>query len=137
MPAPQSTRPQIMQYDRRTIIRAERAVRCAPFRLRLFETMQWQGVDLMAIAGQPGITNGYTRRYLPELVAESELLWLVQVGLLRREVDGQGLTNSFRLTPLGRQWIDQWQQRGSLPRANWLDRVLNIRGRWLRLPSWL
>ena len=28
------------------------------------------------------------------------------MGVLRREVDGQGLTSRFRLTPLGRQLLD-------------------------------
>ena len=37
---------------------------------------------------------------------EDHLLWLISVGVLRREVDGQGLTSRFRLTPLGRQLLD-------------------------------
>ncbi len=35
-----------------------------------------------------------------------DLRWLISVGVLRREVDGQGLTSRFRLTPLGRQLLD-------------------------------
>lgn len=33
---------------------------------------------------------------------ESEFRWLITLGVLRREVDGQGLTSKVRLTPLGR-----------------------------------
>lgn len=78
---------------------------------------------------------GYTRSPKSELAADSALSWLIQVGLLRREVDGQGLTDSFRLTPLGRQLVEKWQAQ----EENWLtptfkDRFLNALSRWLRLP---
>lgn len=127
-----------VRYSPRTLLRAERAVRCSPFNIALFTTMQWQGVALGAIASDTGVRLGYTRRPISELVAEAELLWLIQVGMLRREVDGQGLTDSFRLTPLGRVLIERWQQRPSSSSAvSWLDRLLNAMTRWIRRPSWL
>lgn len=99
--------------------------------------MRWQGVSLGTIAGARGVQNGYTRRPLPELVADNELGWLIQVGLLRREVDGQGLTDSFRLTPLGRQLVETWESQGGMSVPTLGDRFLNILTRWLRLPSWV
>lgn len=127
-----------IQYSLKTIKRAERAMRCAPFQLTLFNTMRWHSVDLKAIAGKVGWGNGYTRRSVPELVAETDLLWLIQVGLLRREVDGQGLTDSFRLTPLGHQLIEKWQNLGkSLPAPSLVDRLYNALSRWVRVPSWI
>jgi hypothetical protein len=52
---------------------------------------------------------------------------LIQLGVLRREVDGQGLTERVRLTPLGRQVLAPWS--AEIPRANpgqrlwgWLQR---------------
>jgi hypothetical protein len=126
-----------IQYSRRTLDRAERAVRCAPFQLPLFMTMRWQGVALTTISGIAGIQNRYTLRPLAELVAEHHLLWLIQVGLLRREVDGQGLTNSFRLTPLGQQLVEKWQQQQNRVHPSWLDRLLNTLSRWVSLLSWL
>ena len=127
-----------IQYSPRTITRAERAVRCSPFRAQLFTTMQYQSVTLRAIADELGVRNHYTRRPIAELMVENELLWLIQVGLLRREVDGQGLTDSFRLTPLGRQLVEKWQrQGGSFTPASILDRVYNSLARWFRRPSWL
>jgi len=75
--------------------------------------------------------NGYTKRPLSELAAENALLWLIQVGVLRREVDGQGITDSFRLTPLGRQLVEKYQD---FP-AYLMDRLLyNALNRWFRLP---
>jgi hypothetical protein len=127
-----------IQYSSKTTRRAERAVRCAPFQLTLFTTMRWRSVGLKAIAGKTGWANGYTRRPILEMTAESELLWLIQVGLLRREVDGQGLTDSFRLTPLGHQLVEKWQDSGkSLPAPSLGDRLYNALSRWVRLPSWI
>lgn len=94
-----------------------------------------QSVGLTTIAGTSGLRNQYTKRVLPELVVEGELLWLIQVGLLRREVDGQGLTDSFRLTPLGRQLVQHWQNVGTVElRPTWRDHILNALYRWFRLP---
>jgi hypothetical protein len=96
--------------------------------------MMQQSVSLMAIAGQAGLTHGYTQTPLSELLAEAELLWLIQVGLLRREVDGQGLTDSFRVTPLGRQLVQRHEQ-GSVRLTPTLgDRLHHAWNRWFRLP---
>jgi hypothetical protein len=128
---------QAIQYSRQATQRAEKAVICSPFQLQLFVTMRWQGVALRAIANAEGTRNRYTRRLLSEMAVENHLLWLIQVGVLRREVDGQGLTDSFRLTPLGRQLLDKWQQIGSLPPVSVLDHLQNAWRRWVRLPAWL
>lgn len=126
------------RYNAVTLARAERAVCCTPFRLALFTAMRQQSVDLRTIAGQSGIQSGYVNQALSEPIAENLLLWLIQVGVLRREVDGQGLTNSFRLTPLGHQLVEQWQQQGNgLPAPSWRDRLYNSLSRWFRLPGWL
>lgn len=122
------------RYPQRTLDRATRAVRCAPFRLKFYVIMLDHSVSLSAVAGIAGIRNQYSKRNLSELVADGDLLWLIQVGLLRREVDGQGLTDSFRLTPLGRQLVGQWQSVGGFGKANFGDRLLNAMNRWLRLP---
>ncbi|MCG9889473.1 MAG: hypothetical protein MH252_00175 [Thermosynechococcaceae cyanobacterium MS004] len=116
-----------MNYPISTIQRARRAVSCSPFERKLFDTMRLKSVSLHEIAGQSGATQGYTVKVLPEGSAERSLLWLIQVGLLRREVDGQGLTNSFRLTPLGRLLVEQWQEQGNrFRRISWGDRFREL-----------
>jgi hypothetical protein len=124
------------RYPIRTIARADCAMRCAPLKLDLFVAMVAQSVPLSAIAGSSGIQNHYTRRILSELRIEAELLWLIQVGILRREVDGQGLTDSFRLTPLGRLLVDRWQnkQGGDCNTPTWNDHLRNWVNRWIRAP---
>lgn len=124
-----------IQYPTKTIQRAQIALFCSPFKVHLFITMGSESVPLPIMCGQTGLDKGYTRRSLSELGAESELAWLIKVGLLRREVDGQGITDSFRLTPLGRQIVKQTQDSGKeFPPANWHQKLTNILNRWLRLP---
>lgn len=126
---------QSIQYSTSTLKRAERAIRCLPFQLPLLAAMQSQSVSLQAIAGQRGVEHHYTKRPLSELAIESGLMWLIQVGILRREVDGQGITDSFRLTPLGRHLVEKWKnQGGTLPPPSFLDRLYNAVSRWFRLP---
>ena len=38
---------------------------------------------------------------------EDAFCWLIKIGVLRREVDGQGLTASIRITPMGRDLISK------------------------------
>ena len=113
-----------MNYPQNTVQRARRALSCSPFQLNLFATMRLQGVSLPQITGRSGVSLCYTVKALSEQATERSLLWLIQVGLLRREVDGQGLTNSFRLTPLGRLLVEQWQAQGDrFRRLSWADRL--------------
>jgi hypothetical protein len=122
-------------HSTQTIARADRALCCSPFLLNLFVAMTGGSVPIPLIAGASGVEKGYTTRSISEAKADSELGWLIDVGLLRREVDGQGLTDSFRLTPLGRQLVAKWQkQGGSFPESSWFDRLQNFLRRWLRLP---
>ncbi len=93
--------------------------------------MQQGSVALAEIAAPKGVQAGFTRSPLPTLVVEAELDWLIQVGLLRREVDGQGLTDRYRLTPLGQFLLEQsvapsWS-------ASWGDRLQNLLSRWFHL----
>ncbi|EKV02061.1 hypothetical protein Lepto7375DRAFT_4263 [Leptolyngbya sp. PCC 7375] len=120
------------------LARAKRAVRCAPFYMKLLATMRSQSVPLRAIMDARGMLSGYTRQPLSEVAADNHLGWLITVGIVRREVDGQGLTDSFRLTPIGRQLVDQWEAAGRPDSiGSPLDYLLNARNRWLRLPTWL
>jgi len=90
----------------------------------------------MSIASSEAVQQQWTKGALSELAAENALLWLIQVGILRREVDGQGITDSFRLTPLGRQLLEKWQQQppSEIPEPSLCDRISNACSRWLRLP---
>ncbi|MBW4446449.1 MAG: hypothetical protein KME38_06105 [Spirirestis rafaelensis WJT71-NPBG6] len=120
-------------YPPSTVERAERSLVCSPFNLCLFVTMRHQSVPVGAIALDSGVKSAYTKRPLSELTCDNALDWLIQVGILRREVDGQGITDSFRLTPLGRQVVEKLQQNPSRS-ASWRDRLYDSLIRWFRLP---
>ncbi|MBR8829432.1 MAG: hypothetical protein DSM107014_16305 [Gomphosphaeria aponina SAG 52.96 = DSM 107014] len=121
-------------YSPNTVKRAERALFCSPFQLTLFVAMRNASVPLPEIAGQTGFAAGYTTKVLSEGKTEKELMWLIKVGLLRREVDGQGITDSFRLTPLGRQLMEKWVAQGnSFPPPSFWEHLLNTLTLWLRL----
>jgi hypothetical protein len=97
--------------------------------------MRWESVSVPKLAGDLGVNSGYTRYPLSELSVETATGWLIKVGMLRREVDGQGLTDSFRLTPLGLELIEKWEAAGGvLPSVSMFDRINNWKARWLRLP---
>ena len=127
-----------MQYDGSVLRRARRAILCSPFHFKLLAEMRVSSVSVPTIAENSGAIKGYTQQPLSEVATESGLMWLASVGVLRREVDGQGLTDSFRLTPLGRQIIESWQSQGCPDkRANLVDYVKNAAARWGRVPDWL
>lgn len=124
-----------VKYDSKTLQRAERALSCSPFRLKLFQDMRNQSVPIQQIAGETGIQSGYARSAFSEARTEDKLVWLINVGLLRREVDGQGLTDSFRLTPLGREIVARWEKTMSeIPAASTSEKIFHWLNRWLKLP---
>lgn len=127
-----------MEYSAAVMRRAERSVWCSPFYVKLLADMRDRSVSVPTIAENSGAIKGYTQQPLSDVSTERELMWLTSVGILRREVDGQGLTDSFRLTPLGRQLVAKWQSNGCVDkRANLSDFIQNAAVRWLRLPDWL
>ena len=123
-----------LQYPTFTEKRAERALGCGPFQINLFVTMGVQSVGLKSIASDLGLKNRYTNFPISELAAENYLLWLIQVGILRREVDGQGITDSFRLTPLGHQLVKKYTGQENWPQPSMSDRLNNFINRWFRFP---
>ncbi|NEQ40625.1 MAG: hypothetical protein F6K40_32120 [Okeania sp. SIO3I5] len=123
-----------LQYPTPTEKRAERALSCSPFQINLFVTMSSESVGLKSIVSDAGLKNSYTNSPLSELAAEDYLLWLIQVGVLRREVDGQGITDHFRLTPLGHQLVKKYTGKGNWPQPSLSDRLNNFINRWLRFP---
>lgn len=133
MPAVDSQTQKSFTYPASTLKRASRALKCSPFNLSLFQQMLSQRVAISEITETNGIKNNFTRRPLSELAADNALAWLIEVGLLRREVDGQGITDSFRLTPLGRQLVESFQNK-TFAAPTFGDHLFNALTRTFRLP---
>jgi hypothetical protein len=84
-----------------TLDRAKRALLSSVLTPEATRKMVSASIPLQDFVGALGEQKGYTQRAVRLIEVEDELLWLIRVGFLRREVDGQGITNSFRLTPMG------------------------------------
>jgi len=119
----------VADYPIDIVQRAERALGCSAFTIELLADMAKEGVPLKSIA-QEGSTNSYLSHPIDLAIAENSLLWLVQVGILRREVDGQGITDSFRLTPMGHYLLEKWQTQGRFPIPSSIDRIQNFLAQW-------
>ena len=124
----------------RAVQRASTALRCLPFRRAFYQHLESRALGSQDLAqsvlrtaapvephpGQPNQSNPNGQPSTPgeplcfspvgAYAAEGHFIWLIQLGVLRREVDGQGLTERVRLTPLGRQVLQRWP--GEIPRAN-------------------
>ena len=109
----------------RSLQRASQAVRCLPFRRAFYATLAHGSLDAEALADEAAAALRFTP--LSPQRAEDHLLWLIRLGVLRREVDGQGLTRRVRLTPMGRHLLQQLPEE--VLRAGPLER---LQGFWRR-----
>ena len=106
----------------RAIRRARSALRCLPFRQAFFQQLAAQALGSNDL-GHSAAATLWCFSPVGAYEAEGLLIWLIQLGVLRREVDGQGLTERVRLTPMGRELLAQWP--GEIPGASGLDRLLH------------
>ena len=89
--------------DKHIITRSTSAIRCLPLNSDFYKDIQIAGLSAEQVFNNKG-------RYISKKIfklknaeeIEIHFLWLIKIGVLRREVDGQGLTSKVRLTPLGR-----------------------------------
>ncbi len=118
-----------MDIEEQAARRADRAARCSPLHRRCFDALNHGAVSLSDLCS-PG--SLLTVKPLGEPQADKLLRWLLRVGLLRREVDGQGLTDRVRLTPLGRRIVASWPE-GTCPPASLGEHWANGLRRWLSI----
>ncbi len=93
--------------DPKIFKRAKKGIISCPFNFFLFQSL-FEG----SLSAQNVFIN--KSKYLNQefmfinssLFIENEFLKLIKIGVLRREVDGQGLTSKVRITPIGRQVLE-------------------------------
>jgi hypothetical protein len=105
-----------------SLARAALSLRCLPFRRSFYEAVEGQALSSEELAREFNPDSPLTFHPLSSDRAEDHFLWLIRLGVLRREVDGQGLTERVRLTPMGRQVLRRWPSE--IPRARRRDRIL-------------
>ena len=120
-----------LAIERQAARRADRAARCSPLHRRCFAVLQEGAVGLAELCAAD---SPFTTRPLTEAQADQLVRWLLRVGLVRREVDGQGLTDRVRLTPLGRRVVAAWPEQGRPP-VSLQERWRNGLRRWLSIWS--
>ncbi len=97
----------MLLIDQKIFKRAKTGIRRSPFNFFLFQSLSKRGLSAENVFQNKS-------RYLHQefmfinssLFIENEFLKLIKIGVLRREVDGQGLTSKVRITPIGRQVLE-------------------------------
>lgn len=124
-PVPITTLPNA-NTDRNALLRARRALRCLPFRLAFYQELERGALSSQQLSARTDWPH-LCRRRLGSRRCEDHFIWLIQLGVLRREVDGQGLTERVRLTPLGREVLAIWTL--DIPAATPWQRLRHWAGR--------
>ena len=97
----------MLLIDQKIFKRAKRGIKNCPFNLFFFQNL----LD-KSLSANDVFTN--KSKYMDEEFSfinrasyiENEFIILIKIGVLRREVDGQGLTSKVRITPIGRQVLE-------------------------------
>ena len=109
--------------DRKIQKRSCRAIRCLPFNSSFYNAIQKDGITAkkVFIEKDKYVANGFVWFKNADQV-ERSFCWLITIGILRREVDGQGLTAKVRITPLGKEILGRHPQ---LPneKATYIERM--------------
>ena len=97
----------MLLIDQKIFRRAKKGIINSPFNLVLFQSL---------LEGSLSAHNVFLNKskYLNKefifinssVLIENEFLKLIKIGVLRREVDGQGLTSKVRITPIGRKVLE-------------------------------
>jgi len=102
------------------LARAAHSLRCLPFRRAFYEEVGGRPISSEELCGRQDWPSLVFAPFGPDR-AEAHFNWLIRLGVLRREVDGQGLTERVRLTPMGRTVLTRWP--GEIPRAGLRERI--------------
>ena len=97
----------MLLIDQKIFRRAKKGIRNCPFNLFLFESLQKESLSAQDVfENKSKYLNQEFMFIKSSLFIENEFLKLIKIGVLRREVDGQGLTSKVRITPIGRQVLE-------------------------------
>ena len=109
----------------RSLERARQAMRCLPFSREFYTVLEAGALSSGELSTRTD-WGALCRSRLNRSQTEDALIWLIQLGVLRREVDGQGLTERVRLTPMGRELLHTWPD--AIPPASLIQQLHH----WLR-----
>ncbi len=97
----------MLLIDKKIIKRAKKGIKNCPFNLFLFQILQTESLSAQDVFENKSKYLNQDFKFINNsLFIENEFLNLIKIGVLRREVDGQGLTSKVRITPIGRQVLE-------------------------------
>ena len=100
----------MLLIDQKIIRRAKEGIRNCPFNFFLFQSLKEESISAQNVFEHKSkYMNPEFTFVSSSLLIENEFLKLIRIGVLRREVDGQGLTSKVRITPLGRKVLEESQ----------------------------
>ena len=98
----------MLLIDQKIFRRAKQGIRNCPFNFFLFQSLQKESLSAQNVFENKSKYMNPEFMFLSSpLLIENEFLKLIKIGVLRREVDGQGLTSKVRITPLGRKVLEE------------------------------
>ncbi len=97
-----------MDYiNKQSFKRASWIIRCLPFGSSFYEALKDTGLSSeMVFEDSSKYCVNPRSWFKSENSVEDAFRLLIKIGVLRREVDGQGLTSKIRLTPMGRKLLE-------------------------------
>tara|TARA_Y100001968_G_scaffold214232_1_gene197111 strand:- start:796 stop:1170 length:375 start_codon:yes stop_codon:yes gene_type:complete len=98
----------MLLIDQKIFRRAYKGIRNCPFNVFFFQSLLEDSLSAENVFMKKSIYLNKDFMFInSSLFIENEFLKLIKIGVLRREVDGQGLTSKVRITPIGRQVIEK------------------------------
>ncbi len=97
----------MLLIDQKIFRRAKKGIKNCPFNFFLFQCLQKESLSAQNVfENKSKYLNQEFMFINSSLFIENEFLKLIKIGVLRREVDGQGLTSKVRITPIGRKVLE-------------------------------
>ena len=97
----------MLLIDQKIFKRAKKGIRNCPFNIFLFQSLQEGSLSAKDVFVKKSKYLNQKFMFInSSLFIENEFLKLIKIGVLRREVDGQGLTSKVRITPTGRKVLE-------------------------------
>ena len=97
----------MLLIDKKIFRRAKKGIKNCPFNFFLFQSLQKKSLSAQNVfENKSKYLNQEFMFINSSSFIENEFLKLIKIGVLRREVDGQGLTSKVRITPIGRQVLE-------------------------------
>jgi len=97
----------MLLIDQKIFRRAKKGIRNCPFNFFLFQSLLKGSLSAQNVFDNKSKYLNQEFMFInSSLFIENEFLKLIKIGVLRREVDGQGLTSKVRITPTGRKVLE-------------------------------